>query len=78
MRDIVVARFPGGLTVIHAKGHWRAAGEPVQREASRILEIVYDETPHSHRLIETDLHAYKARFQQDSVMVIRMPADVCF
>ena len=78
MREIVVARFPGGLTVIHAKGHWRSAGEPVQREASRILEIVYDETPLAHRLIEQIATQYKSRFQQDSVMVIRMPADVCF
>ena len=78
LREVVVARFPSGLTVIQAKGHWRSAGEPLQREASRVLEIVYDETPHAHRLIEQIAALYKARFQQDSVMVVRMPADVCF
>ena len=42
LRDVVVPRFPRGLTVTYAKGHWQAAGEPLQREASRVLEIMYD------------------------------------
>ena len=78
LRDVVVPRFPGGLTVTHAKGHWQAAGEPPQREASRVLEIVYDETARDDRRIEEIAARYKATFQQQSVMVIRMPADVCF
>jgi Protein of unknown function (DUF3574) len=78
LRDVVVPRFPSGLTVTYAKGHWQAAGEPLQREASRVLEIVYDETPHHDRRIEEIAATYKATFQQESVMVIRMPASVCF
>ena len=78
LRDVVVPRFPGGLTVLHAKGHWQAAGEPPQREASRVLEIVYDERPHADRRIDEIAASYKAHFQQDSVMVVRMPAHVCF
>jgi len=56
----------------------QAAGEPLQREASRVLEIVYDQTPHHDRGIEEIAATYKATFQQESVMVIRMPASVCF
>ena len=52
LRDVVVLRFPSGLTVIHAKGHWHAAGESPRREASRVLEIVYDERPHADARIE--------------------------
>ena len=78
LRDVVVPRFPRGLTVTYAKGHWQAAGEPLQREASRVLEIVYDETPHHDRRIEEIAATYKATFRQESVMVIRMPASVCF
>ena len=78
LRDVVVPRFPSGLTVTHAKGHWQAAGEPPQREASRVLEIVYDERPHADRRIDEIAASYKAHFQQDSVMVVRMPAHVCF
>ena len=78
LRDVVVPRFPNGLTVTYAKGHWQAAGEPLQREASRVLEIVYDETPNHDRRIDEIAAAYKASFQQKSVMVVRMPANVCF
>jgi hypothetical protein len=77
LRDVVVPRFPGGLTITHAKGHWQAPGEPLQREASRVLEIVFDERPHDRRIDEIAA-AYKAAYQQDSVMVIRMSANVCF
>jgi hypothetical protein len=75
---IVTPRFPGGLTVVHASGHWRAAGEPLQRESSRVLEIVYDESPRTRRLVAQIAEIYKARFRQDSVMVVQTPADVCF
>jgi|SRR5688572_17698111 hypothetical protein len=78
LRDVVVPRFPNGLTVIHAKGHWQVPGEPPQREASRVLEIVYDERSHRDRRIEEIAATYKATFQQESVMVVRMPANVCF
>jgi hypothetical protein len=78
LRDVVVPRFPGGLTVIHAKGHWQIPGEPPQREASRVLEIVYDEKSHHDRRVEEIAATYKATFQQESVMVVRMPANVCF
>jgi hypothetical protein len=78
LSDVVVPRFPGGLTVTHAKGHWQAPGEPRQREASRVLEIVYDERPDHDRRLEEIAATYKATFRQESVMVIRMPANVCF
>jgi hypothetical protein len=78
LRDVVVPRFPSGLTVTYAKGHWQAAGEPPQREASRVLEIVYDEAPRADHRIEQIATMYKTRFQQDSVMVVTMPANVCF
>jgi hypothetical protein len=78
LREVVVPRFPGGLTVTYAKGHWQAAGGPPQREASRVLEIVYDETSHRDRRVEEIAATYKTTFQQESVMVIRMPASVCF
>ena len=77
LRDVVVPRFPSGLTITHAKGHWQAPGESLQREASRVLEIVFDERPHDRRIDEIAV-TYKATFQQESVMVIRMPANVCF
>jgi hypothetical protein len=76
--EVVTPRFPDGLTVLHATGQWRKGAEPVQREASRVIEIVYDESPRVRRLIDEVAAIYKARFQQQSVMVVRSPAYVCF
>ena len=78
LRDVVVPRFPSGLTITFATGHWQAPGEPPQREASRVLEIVYDEEPRHDRRIDEIAATYKATFHQKSVMVVRMPANVCF
>ncbi len=76
--DEVTPRFPNGLTVLQANGHWRREGEPLQREASRVLEIIYEESPKSRRLIDEIATIYKSRFQQESVMIVRAPAFVCF
>lgn len=76
--EVVTPRFPDGLTVLHATGQWRKGGEPVQREASRVIEIVYDESPRVRRLIDEVAAIYKTRFQQQSVMVVRSPVYVCF
>jgi hypothetical protein len=43
-----------------------------------VLEIAYDETAQHDRRIDEIAATYKATFQQESVMVIRMPASVCF
>jgi len=43
-----------------------------------VIEIVYDESPRVRRLIDEVAAIYKARFQQQSVMVVRSPAYVCF
>jgi hypothetical protein len=42
------------------------------------METVYDEASHRHQRIEEIAATYNATFQQESVMVIRMPASVCF
>jgi hypothetical protein len=76
--EIVTPRFPDGLTVLHANGQWRSAGQPVQREASRVIEIVYDESPRARRLVDQIVAIYKQRFEQESVMVVRSMANVCF
>jgi hypothetical protein len=78
LMEVVTPRFPGGLTVLHASGHWRRAGEPLQREASRVVEIVHDDSRHARCLIDQIAALYKARFLQESVLIVRTPADVCF
>jgi hypothetical protein len=64
----VTPRFPDGLTVVSAYGQWKNRSGHIAKENSRLLLIWYQPKPESEALIEAIRTAYKARFQQESVM----------
>lgn len=74
----VTPRFPDGLTVLTASGQWRDAGGAIQKEPSRILVILYRPTSAADTGIEAIRAAYKARFQQESVLRIDAASCVSF
>ena len=77
-RDVVAARFPQGFTIVPASGHWRStAGEPVH-EASHVLTVIHPDDRAGDAAMADIAAAYKARFQQDSVLRVRSPACVSF
>jgi len=78
LADVVTPRFPNGLTVVQASGQWRGAGDRLQREPARVVEIVHDESPDAWQRLDRIVTLYKARYQQQSVMVARTRIDVCF
>jgi hypothetical protein len=63
----VTPRFPDGLTVLTGFGQWRS-GESVRKEGSRVLLIFAPRRPDNDARIEAIRDAYKARFEQDSVL----------
>lgn len=75
----VVPAFPDGFTVVEAEGHYRHenAKEPI-REPSSILKILAPDTPGAEDGIARIAAAYKSRFAQDSVGIVRRPACVSF
>jgi len=78
LADTVTPRFPDGLTVFEASGQWRGPGSQLEREPSRVVEIVHDDSTDTRRLIDQIVAIYKTRHQQQSVMVTRAQIDVCF
>jgi len=77
--EVVTPRFPDGLTVLAAKGQWRAsADKPVEREDTRVLLIAHPPTPEGRKALQEIRAAYCKRFQQDSVFQIEHPACVTF
>jgi hypothetical protein len=72
----VTPRFPDGLTVYSTQGQWRGADGVVQREPSRVVEIVL--TRPSRADLEAIVAAYRTRFRQESVLVVRDRAVACF
>jgi len=63
----VTPRFPDGLTVLTGYGQWRS-GESMHKEGSRLLLIWAPRTADNDPRIEAIRHAYKARFEQQSVL----------
>jgi hypothetical protein len=74
----VTPRFPDGLTVVAAHGQWRARSGEVAREPSRVLVIWYRREADSEAGIEAIRQAYKAQFQQESVMRVDGTSCVSF
>lgn len=64
----VTPRFPDGLTVLTGYGQWRNPAGAIAKESSRVLLIWVKHAPGNAASIEAIRTAWKARFQQDSVM----------
>jgi len=75
--SVVTPRFPDGLTVLNASGQWRGEAG-VTKEQARILVIWHDRLPSRDADIEAIRSAYKARFDQESVLRIDSVSCVSF
>ena len=72
MAEVVTPAFPDGLTVLDGVGQWRNAAGQISREDSKILLLVLpgqDQAAASARLAPVTA-AWKARFAQESVLVV--------
>jgi Protein of unknown function (DUF3574) len=78
LSDVVTPRFPDGLTIVEASGQWRGTDDRLQRERSRIVEIVQDQSADAGDRIDTIVQIYKKRHHQESVMVMRTHLEACF
>lgn len=71
-------RFPDGLTVLDGGGQWRGPENKLIREASKVVLIVLPKSGDPGQRIEAVRNAYKARFNQDSVLLITQASCVSF
>ncbi len=74
----ITPRFPNGLTVIDAVGQWRGPSSAIVREPSKAVMIVLSGEDGETAKLEAIRDAYKARFRQESVMLVQRPACVGF
>ena len=75
----VTPRFPDGLTVLDAKGQWRApGGTRIVRERSKVLMIAMPPDAGNDARLNAIAEAYKKQFRQQSVGIIMRPACVAF
>jgi hypothetical protein len=73
LADTVTPRFPEGLSVWSASGQWRSSAGEINREDSRILNIVHPGGPSQERSLQEIVSAYKSRFRQESVLRVESP-----
>lgn len=74
----VTPLFPDGLTVLPATGQWRRRDRPVQREESRVIQIVHPDSPVADARINSICAVYKAWFKQESVLRVKNSVQVSF
>jgi hypothetical protein len=78
----ITPRFPDGLTLLTGLGQFRGSSGAIERERSMLLILLYprDTARASSAKIEQIRTAYKARFQQESVLRAdeRLPECVSF
>jgi hypothetical protein len=66
--DTLTPNFPDGLTQLDAAGQWRAGpGVPIEREASKAVIVVLDDTVASRAHLAAVTAEYRRRFHQTSV-----------
>jgi hypothetical protein len=72
----VTPRFPAGVTVVDGGGQWRGDENRLIREAAKVVMIVLPETGDPAAKVEAVRAAYRAKFKQDSLVVLPPPACV--
>jgi hypothetical protein len=79
---VITPKFPDGLTLLTGRGQFRGSNNVIQSERSMVLILLYPKATarDSSRKIEDIRTAYKARFQQESVLRAdeRLPECVSF
>lgn len=71
-------RFPDGLTISDAMGHWRDPAGGLVREATKRVDIVLPGRADDQAKLDAAVTAYKSKFRQRSVGVIVQWACVAF
>lgn len=74
----ITPRFPAGLTVFDARGQWRGRDGRIEREPSRVVEIVHDDDARTRQALLALVAAYKSRYRQESVLRLTSPTQACF
>jgi Protein of unknown function (DUF3574) len=78
MGEVVTPRFPDGLTVWRAEGQWRGRDGAIVREPVMIIEVLHPYDAIFDRKMEEIADEYRARFRQEAVLRVTMPARMDF
>lgn len=72
----LTTRFPDGLTVLDGGRQWKGKENRLIREAAKVVLIVLPRGSNPQAKLEAVQQAYKAKFKQQSVLLITQRACV--
>jgi hypothetical protein len=78
LAEVVTLRFPDGLTVWRAEGQWRNAQGSIDRESTFVVEVFHPADGAADAALREIAAEYKRRFRQESVLMVRLSAEVDF
>lgn len=71
LSEMVIPRFPEGLSTWQASGQWRSASGQIIREPSYVLSLVHPDNPVPNKAVQDIIASYKTRFQQEAVLRVK-------
>ncbi len=75
---VITPRFREGLTVMDAYGQYvNSSGKPI-REKTKVIIIIYENSPTKNHMVEEMISSYKKTFQQESVLRVTSTVRVSF
>jgi hypothetical protein len=74
----ITPRFPDGVTVVNGGAQWQGSENMLMRDAAQVVHIVLPPRGDPQGKLEAVRKAYRARFRQESVLVVTQPACVAF
>ncbi len=75
----LVARFPDGFTIIETTGYWRdRQANATVYENGRQVVILHEATPENETAVNEIAEQYRARFDQQSVLISSTQSKVRF
>lgn len=68
LRHVITPRFPDGLTVMDGYGQYLNTSGTVTREKTKLIILVYENSPNKSHMIAEIISKYKQTFHQESVL----------
>ncbi len=74
----ITPRFPDGLTVVDAYGQYLNSAGKLTLEKTKLVILIYKNSPDKNKAIQAIIDRYKQKFQQESVLRVTSIAQVTF
>jgi Protein of unknown function (DUF3574) len=78
VNSVITPRFKEGLTVIDAYGQFLNSKGQLVTEKTKVVILVYENSPEKSRFIEEIIATYKQKFHQESVLRVTSSVKASF